>query len=83
MVCLCINTTVQEEWIELESKKFGMFWLNKSTGGIILQQDGAEVEAVSTSEGGERVGKRRKSKKKRVSVWLVKWLSSEVSSLQA
>ena len=82
-MAVCV-TIVQEEWIELESKKFGMFWLNKSTGGIILQQDGAEVEAVSTSEGGERVGKRRKSKKKRVSVWLlVEWLSSEVSSLQA
>lgn len=27
---------MQEEWIELESKKFGPFWLNKNTGETIL-----------------------------------------------
>ena len=64
---------MQEEWIELESKKFGVFWLNKTTGEIALQQGEERSEVIvggadgsSLVEGG-RARKKSRSKKKRVS----------------
>ena len=43
---------LQEDWIELESKKFGPFWLNKTTGEVILhlQQRGETATTVGSSD---------------------------------
>ena len=47
---------MQEEWIELESKKFGPFWLNKNTGETILphlaqleEKASADVQQAASS----------------------------------
>jgi hypothetical protein len=60
-----------EEWIELESKKFGAFWLNKTTGEIALQQGEERSEVIgggpdgSSLVEGEEARKKSRSKKKR------------------
>ena len=42
---------LQDDWIELESKKVGPFWLNKATGEVILhhQQRGETATTVASS----------------------------------
>ena len=47
-----VNLYLQEDWIELESKKFGPFWLNKTTGEVILhhQQRGETATTVRSSD---------------------------------